>query len=154
GGELLTLVGPSGCGKSTTLRLIAGLEQLSQGAVYLDGVCVNSTPPQERDVAMVFQNHPLYPHLTAYENMALTLKLRKFQRTSIKQGVVETAEWLGVRHCLDRLPRELSGGERQRVAVGRALVRRPRVFLFDEPFSNLDEPLRLQLRGEIVRLHS
>jgi multiple sugar transport system ATP-binding protein len=151
--ELLVLVGPSGCGKTTTLRLIAGLEEITEGAVWLDGQMVNAVPPKDRDLAMVFQNHALYPHMTAYENMAFGLKLRRIPKDEIARRVRETADLLGIADCLERQPRELSGGQRQRVAVGRAMVRRPKVFLFDEPLSDLDAPLRAQLRTEIVKLH-
>src|ERR1051325_4144716 len=153
-GELLVLLGPSGCGKSTTLRLLAGLEEATEGTMSIDGVVVNTIAPKDRDIAMVFQNQALYPHLTAYENMALGLRLRKVAPQEIHNRVTQTAELLGVRSCLPRRPKELSGGERQRVAVGRALVRRPKVFLFDEPLSNLDGPLRAQLRTEISSLHA
>jgi multiple sugar transport system ATP-binding protein len=152
-GELLVLVGPSGCGKSTTLRLIAGLEEPTAGSVAFDGAVVNRIPPEKRDVAMVFQNHALYPHLNAFENMALGLKLRKVARTEINARVSQTADLLGITPCLNKFPKELSGGERQRVAVGRALVRRPKIFLFDEPLSNLDAPTRAQFRGEIAGIH-
>jgi|SRR6266498_904013 len=153
-GELLVLLGPSGSGKSTTLRLLAGFEEPTAGTISIDGVVVNSMRPKDRDIAMVFQNQALYPHLTAYENMALGLKLRKVPAPEIVGRVNEAAEMLGIRPCLQRRPKELSGGERQRVAVGRALVRRPKVFLFDEPLSNLDGPLRAQLRAQIARLHA
>src|SRR5437867_4400827 len=153
-GELLVLLGPSGCGKSTTLRLIAGFEEPTEGTVSIDGVVVNRLPPKDRDLAMVFQHQALYPHLTAYENLALGLRLRKVPLPEIGARVTEAAEMLGVRSCMHRLPKELSGGERQRVAVGRALVRRPKAFLLDEPLSNLDGPLRTQLRAEIGSLHA
>jgi len=152
--EFLVLVGPSGCGKSTTLRLIAGLEEISRGAVSIDGQVVNDVPPKDRDVAMVFQNYALYPHMTVFENMAFGLKLRKFPKAEIHQRVREAAEILELVPCLDRLPRALSGGQRQRVAVGRAIVRKPKVFLFDEPLSNLDAQMRVQMRAEISRLHA
>jgi multiple sugar transport system ATP-binding protein len=152
--EFLALVGPSGCGKSTTLRLISGLEEPTHGTISIEGKIVNEVAPKDRDVAMVFQNHALFPHLSAYENMAFGLKLRKFPRAEIEKRVMEAAELLALKGCLRRQPQELSGGQRQRVAIGRAIVRRPRVFLFDEPLSNLDAPLRAQLRAEIARLHT
>ena len=152
-GELLVLVGPSGCGKTTTLRLIAGLEEISSGSISIDGRAVNDVPAKDRDVAMVFQHHALYPHLTARENLAFGLKLRKHPRAEIEQRVAEAAEILELADCLDRRPAALSGGQRQRVALGRAMVRKPRVFLFDEPLSNLDAQLRAQMRREISRLH-
>jgi multiple sugar transport system ATP-binding protein len=151
--ELLALVGPSGSGKTTTLRLIAGLERPDAGTISIDGKVINHVSPKDRDVAMVFQNHALYPHLTVFGNLALGLKLRKVSKAETEQRVCETAATLGLTDCLDRLPRELSGGERQRVAVGRAIVRRPKLFLFDEPLSNLDAPLRAQMRREIAQLH-
>ncbi|MEI8041283.1 MAG: ABC transporter ATP-binding protein [Verrucomicrobiota bacterium] len=150
--ELLVLLGPSGCGKTTTLRLIAGLEEATTGTVSIDGRVVNGVAPENRDIAMVFQNHALYPHMTAFENMAFGLKLRKVPRAEIAARVGEAAEILGLAACLERKPAALSGGERQRVALGRAMVRRPRVFLFDEPLSNLDAALRQQMRAEIARL--
>jgi multiple sugar transport system ATP-binding protein len=152
-GELLTLAGPTGCGKTTLLRLIAGLETPSAGRVLLDGVDAAGSSPMARDVAMVFQHHALYPHLTAYENMALGLKLRRHPKAEIKERVREAAEWLGLMDCLDRPPGALSGGQRQRVALARAVVRRPRLFLLDEPLSHLDAPMRRQTRAEIARLH-
>ena len=152
-GELLTLVGPSGCGKTTMLRLIAGLETPDAGTVSLDGKVVNGLEPKDRDVAMVFQSHALFPHLTAFENLAFGLRLRGVAKMEISRRVGEMAELLGVVNCLKRKPAELSGGERQRVALGRALVRRPRGLLLDEPLSNLDAPLRRELRRELVRLH-
>jgi len=152
-GELLVLVGPSGCGKSSLLRMIAGLEEVSEGEIRLDGRVVNDLPPKARDVAMVFQNYALYPHMSVFENMAFGLELRKRPRDEITRVVRETAALLGLEPMLDRKPRLLSGGERQRVALGRALVRSPSVFLFDEPLSNLDAKLRVQMRGEIHRLH-
>ncbi|HEY2953094.1 MAG TPA: ABC transporter ATP-binding protein [Verrucomicrobiae bacterium] len=152
--ELLVLVGPSGSGKTTTLRLIAGLEEISAGTISIDGAVVNDVPPQDRDIAMVFQNLALYPHLTVFENMAFGLKLRKVLTQEIKQRVGEAAELLGLTPCLDCVPAALSGGQRQRVAVGRAIVRRPKVFLFDEPLSNLDAPLRAQMRAELRRLQA
>ena len=152
-GELLVLVGPSGCGKSTALRMIAGLEEISSGELRIDGQRMNETPPKDRDVAMVFQNYALYPHMSVFENMAFGLKLRKMPKPEIESRVGDTAKLLGLDPYLSRRPRELSGGERQRVALGRALVRRPRLFLFDEPLSNLDAKLRTHLRAEIARLH-
>ena len=152
--EFLVLVGPSGCGKSTILRMIAGLEEISHGTISIDGQIVNDTPPKDRDLAMVFQNYALFPHLTAFENMGFGLMLRKFSGREITARVQEAAEILGLVPYLDRRPAELSGGQRQRVAVGRALVRRPKVFLFDEPLSNLDAQMRAQLRAEISRLHT
>ena len=152
-GELLVLVGPSGCGKTTTLRLIAGLEEITSGTISIGGRKVNDVPAKDRDVAMVFQHHALYPHLTARENLAFGLKLRKHPCAEIEQRVAEAAEILGLADCLDRRPAALSGGQRQRVALGRALVRKPQVFLFDEPLSNLDAQLRAQMRREISRLH-
>jgi multiple sugar transport system ATP-binding protein len=151
-GQLLVIVGPSGCGKTTTLRLIAGLETPDAGNILLDGKSLAGVAPKDRDVAMVFQNHALFPHLTVWENMALGLRLRKFPRAEIEQRVKAAAEMLGLTTMLERRPTELSGGEGQRAALGRALVRQPQVFLLDEPLSNLDAPLRLQLRGEIARL--
>ena len=152
-GELLVLVGPSGCGKSTALRMIAGLEEISSGELRIDGKRMNDVPPKDRDVAMVFQNYALYPHMSVFENMAFGLKLRKMPRPEIESRVRDTAKLMGLEPYLMRRPRELSGGERQRVALGRALVRRPRLFLFDEPLSNLDAKLRTQVRAEIARLH-
>ena len=151
--ELLVLVGPSGCGKTTTLRLIAGLEEVTAGSVSIDGQIVNDVAPKDRNIAMVFQNHALYPHMSVYENLAFGLKLRKHPKVEIEQRVKQAAGILGLAACLDRKPAELSGGQRQRVAVGRALVRQPKVFLFDEPLSNLDANLRRQMRAEISRLH-
>ncbi|MBI5388127.1 MAG: ABC transporter ATP-binding protein [Verrucomicrobia bacterium] len=152
-GELLVLVGPSGAGKSTVLRLIAGLEQAHEGDISIDDEVVNHVPPQDRDIAMVFQNHALYPHMTVGENLAFGLKLRKFPQAETAKRVREAAALLGLSSLLDRQPAALSGGERQRVALGRALVRQPKVFLFDEPLSNLDARLREQLRAEILRQH-
>jgi multiple sugar transport system ATP-binding protein len=152
-GELLTLVGPSGCGKTTTLRLLSGLEAPSSGTISIDGRLVNGVAPKERDIAMVFQNPALYPHLTALENIEFGLRLRKCPRAELDRRVKETAELLNLTDCLERRPAELSGGQCQRVALGRAIVRRPAVFLFDEPLSNLDPQLRNQLRAEIARLH-
>jgi len=152
--EFLVLVGPSGCGKSTTLRMIAGLEEVSRGTVSIDGRIVNGVEPKDRDVAMVFQNYALYPHMTVYENMAFGLKLRKYPRTEVEQRVREASEILGITPLLNRLPKALSGGQRQRVAVGRAIVRQPKAFLFDEPLSNLDAQMRVQMRLEISKLHA
>jgi multiple sugar transport system ATP-binding protein len=151
--EFLVLVGPSGCGKSTTLRMIAGLEEPTEGTISIDGQTINGVSPGDRDIAMVFQNHALYPHMTVFENMAFGLRLRKIPRAGIEERVAEAAGMLELRDCLDRKPAELSGGQRQRVAVGRAIVRKPKVFLFDEPLSNLDAPMRAQMRREISRLH-
>jgi multiple sugar transport system ATP-binding protein len=153
-GEFLVLVGPSGCGKTTTLRLIAGLEQITQGTISVDGKIINDVPPKDRDIAMVFQNHALYPHMTARENLAFGLKLRKTPKAEIERRISEAAEILGLKDCLDRKPQELSGGQRQRVSLGRALARQPKVFLFDEPLSNLDAILRAQMRREILKLHA
>jgi multiple sugar transport system ATP-binding protein len=151
--EFLVLVGPSGCGKSTTLRMIAGLESITSGNVYIGDLCVNDIHPKDRDIAMVFQNYALYPHMNVYNNMAFGLKLRKYPKEEIEKRVNEAAEILGISHLLDRKPRQLSGGQRQRVAVGRAIVRKPKVFLFDEPLSNLDAKMRVQMRKEISMLH-
>ena len=151
--EFLVLVGPSGCGKSTILRMIAGLEDPTEGKLYIGDQMVNGVPPKARDIAMVFQNYALYPHMTVYENMAFALKLRKYSRSDIDQRVKEAAEILGITKHLNKRPKALSGGERQRVAVGRAIVRKPIVFLFDEPLSNLDAKLRGQMRIEINKLH-
>jgi len=151
--QFVVLVGPSGCGKSTTLRLIAGLEQADCGTIRIGERVVNDVPPKRRDVAMVFQNYALYPHMTVYKNMAFALKMRKFPRDQIDRRVRQAAALLGIEHLLDRKPRALSGGQRQRVAVGRAIVRQPKAFLFDEPLSNLDAKLRLQMRAELKRLH-
>ncbi len=148
------LVGPSGCGKSTILRMIAGLEEITEGDIYIDDQRINDIPPKDRDIAMVFQNYALYPHMTVYKNMAFGLKLRKYPKKEIDQRVNEAAEILSISHLLNRKPKHLSGGERQRVAVGRAIVRHPKVFLFDEPLSNLDAKLRVQMRMEISRLHN
>jgi multiple sugar transport system ATP-binding protein len=152
-GELMVLVGPSGCGKSTLLRLIAGLEAPDSGTVSIDGKSMNGVPPKDRDLAMVFQNYALYPHLTVFENLAFGLRLRKLPRAEIDLRVRAVASQLGLEGVLDRLPKSLSGGQRQRVAVGRAIVRQPKVFLFDEPLSNLDAKLRAATRAEIARLH-
>ena len=152
-GELLALVGPSGCGKTTTLRLLSGLEDPTSGTITIDSRLMNGIPPKDRDVAMVFQNPALYPHLTARENIGFGLRLRKCPRSELERRVQEAAELLNLNDCLDRRPAELSGGQCQRVALGRAMVRRPKVFLFDEPLSNLDPQMRNQLRAEISRLH-
>jgi multiple sugar transport system ATP-binding protein len=152
--EFIVLVGPSGCGKSTTLRLIAGLEEISEGEIYIGDKLVNDIPPKDRDIAMVFQNYALYPHMTVYDNMAFGLKLNKFPQAEIKTRVMEAADILGIGDRLHRKPRQLSGGERQRVALGRAIVRKPKVFLFDEPLSNLDAAKRVQMRAEISKLHT
>jgi len=151
--EFMVLVGPSGCGKSTTLRMIAGLEDISEGEIYIAQHLVNDVPAKDRNIPMVFQNYALYPHMTVFENMAFGLKLRHMTKSEIIQRVNEAAEILGIKRLLSRKPRELSGGERQRVAVGRAIVRKPLVFLFDEPLSNLDAKLRVQMRTEIHKLH-
>lgn len=151
--EFLILVGPSGCGKSTTLRMIAGLEEISEGELYISEKLVNDVAPKDRDIAMVFQNYALYPHMTVYENMAFGLKLRKVPKDEIKRKVHEAARVLEIEHLLDRKPKALSGGQRQRVALGRAIVRDPKVFLMDEPLSNLDAKLRVQMRTEISKLH-
>lgn len=151
--EFVVLVGPSGCGKSTTLRMIAGLEAPTSGEIYIGDRLVNNVPAKDRNVAMVFQNYALYPHMTVYENMAFALKLRKYSKSEIDRRVKEAASILGIEHLLDRKPKELSGGERQRVAVGRAIVRKPLVFLFDEPLSNLDAKMRIQMRAELNKLH-
>ncbi len=152
-GELLTLVGPSGCGKTTLLRLIAGLEPADGGTLWLAGRDATALPPQERDIALVFQNGALYPHMTAAQNIAFPLQVRRVARAEAQRRVRETAAWLGLDDCLTRRPAELSGGQRQRVALARALVRRPKLLLLDEPLSNLDAPLRAELRRELVRLH-
>lgn len=151
--EFTVLLGPSGCGKTTTLRMIAGLEEITKGVIKIDGKVVNDVEPKDRDIAMVFQNYALYPHMTVYENMAFGLKLRKFPKDEIDRRVREAAKILGIEELLDRKPRQLSGGQRQRVAVGRAIVRNPKVFLFDEPLSNLDAKLRVQMRSELKKLH-
>ena len=151
--EFIVFVGPSGCGKSTTLRMIAGLEDISAGELYIDGVLVNDVAPKDRDIAMVFQNYALYPHMTVFDNMAFGLKLRKVPKDEIKKRVEQAAEILGIGYLLDRKPKALSGGQRQRVALGRAIVREPKVFLMDEPLSNLDAKLRVQMRTEISKLH-
>ena len=151
--EFVVLVGPSGCGKSTTLRMLAGLEKITQGTIEIDGSVVNKVHPKDRDIAMVFQNYALYPHMTVFKNMAFGLRLRRFAKPEIERRVHEAAEALEISDLLKRKPRELSGGQRQRVALGRAIVRKPAVFLFDEPLSNLDAKLRVQMRGEILKLH-
>ncbi len=151
--EFIVFVGPSGCGKSTTLRMIAGLEEISDGELYIDGLKVNDVQPKDRDIAMVFQNYALYPHMTVYDNMAFGLKLRKMPRAEIDARVKEAARILGLETYLQRKPKALSGGQRQRVALGRAIVREPKVFLLDEPLSNLDAKLRAQMRTEITKLH-
>ena len=152
-GEFMVLVGPSGCGKTTTLRMIAGLEEIDEGSIFMDGTKVNDLEPKDRDVAMVFQNYALYPHMNVLENISLGLKLRKFPKNEISNRVEEASLMLGIQDLLNRMPDQLSGGQRQRVAVGRALVRRPKVFLFDEPLSNLDARMRLQMRMELTELH-
>ncbi len=151
--EFLVLVGPSGCGKTTALRIVAGLETPTEGHILIGDQIVNDVPPKDRDIAMVFQSYALYPHMTVYDNMAFGLKLRKVPKDEIRRRVHEAAEMLGIENLLDRYPRQLSGGQRQRVAVGRAIVRQPKVFLFDEPLSNLDAKLRVQTRAELTKLH-
>ncbi|MCE0448899.1 ABC transporter ATP-binding protein [Brevibacillus sp. AF8] len=151
--EFLVLVGPSGCGKSTTLRMIAGLEEISEGDLYIGDRRVNDVAPKDRDIAMVFQSYALYPHMNVYENMAFGLKLRKFSKSDIDKRIQDAARILDISHLLDRKPKALSGGQRQRVALGRAIVREPQVFLMDEPLSNLDAKLRVQMRTEILKLH-
>ncbi len=151
--EFMVLVGPSGCGKSTLLRMIAGLEDISEGTLSIDGKKMNDLSPRDRDIAMVFQNYALYPHMTVYDNMAFGLKLKNFSKSEIKERVLETAQLLEIEDELYRKPKTLSGGQRQRVAIGRAIIRRPKVFLFDEPLSNLDAKLRSQMRIELQRLH-
>ena len=152
--EFMVLVGPSGCGKTTTLRMVAGLESITSGQVLIGDVVVNELPPMDRDIAMVFQNYALYPHMSVYDNMAFGLKMRKVDRTEIAKRVQVAAEILGMQDYLKRKPRQLSGGQRQRVALGRAIVRQPQVFLFDEPLSNLDAKLRVQMRVELKKLHN
>src|SRR5215213_9409973 len=152
-GEFVVLVGPSGCGKSTTLRMIAGLESITAGRLYIGDRIVNDVPPKNRDIAMVFQSYALYPHMTVRENLAFALKLRGSSKAEIEKRVQDAASILGINDFLGRTPRQLSGGQRQRVALGRAIVRQPQVFLFDEPLSNLDAQLRVQMRREIARLH-
>jgi multiple sugar transport system ATP-binding protein len=151
--EFIVLVGPSGCGKTTALRMLAGLEEITKGEVKIGDRVVNDVPPKDRDIAMVFQSYALYPHMTVYDNMAFGLKLRKTPKQDIKRRVQEAAEILGIQEMLNRKPRQLSGGQRQRVALGRAIVREPKVFLFDEPLSNLDAKLRIAMRSEITKLH-
>ncbi len=151
--EFVVLVGPSGCGKSTTLRMIAGLEEITSGEIWIDGDVVNDVPPRDRDIAMVFQNYALYPHMSVFDNMAFGLKLRKFSKDEIKRRVDDAAKILDIQMLLERKPKALSGGQRQRVAMGRAIVRNPKVFLFDEPLSNLDAKLRVQMRTEIKKVH-
>ncbi|NLH01490.1 MAG: sn-glycerol-3-phosphate ABC transporter ATP-binding protein UgpC [Clostridiales bacterium] len=152
--EFVILVGPSGCGKSTTLRMIAGLEDITEGSLYIDGRLVNDVPPKDRDIAMVFQNYALYPHMTVFENMSFGLKIRKTPRDEIRRRVTEAAKILEIENLLDRKPAALSGGQRQRVALGRAIVRNPKVFLLDEPLSNLDAKLRTTMRAELEKLHA
>ena len=152
--EFCVFVGPSGCGKSTTLRMIAGLEDISEGKLFIDGVEMNDVPPKDRDIAMVFQNYALYPHMTVYDNMAFGLKIRKMDKAEIDRRVRDAAKQLDLTQYLDRKPKALSGGQRQRVAVGRAIVRNPKVFLFDEPLSNLDAKLRVTMRSELAALHN
>jgi len=151
--EFVIFVGPSGCGKSTMLRMVAGLEDITEGELFIDGKLVNDVPPKDRDIAMVFQNYALYPHMTVYDNMAFGLKIRKLPKDEIDKRVKEAARSLEIEKLLDRRPKQLSGGQRQRVAIGRAIVRNPKVFLFDEPLSNLDAKLRVQMRSEIIELH-
>jgi len=151
--ELIVLVGPSGCGKSTTLRMVAGLEDVTEGTIYIGDRAVNDVPPRDRDIAMVFQNYALYPHMTVYKNMAFGLMLRGYSKDDIKQRVSDAARILGIEQLLDRKPKALSGGQRQRVAVGRAIVRKPKAFLLDEPLSNLDAKLRTEMRAELQKLH-
>jgi len=151
--EFVVLVGPSGCGKTTTLRMVAGLESITSGRIMIDDTVVNDLPPMDRDIAMVFQNYALYPHMSVYDNMAFGLKMRKFAKAEIDKRVREAGDVLGIQELLKRKPRQLSGGQRQRVALGRAIVRHPRVFLFDEPLSNLDAKLRVQMRVELKKLH-
>ena len=150
--EFIVLVGPSGCGKSTTLRMIAGLEEITEGELIIDGERMNDAAPEDRDIAMVFQNYALYPHMTVYENMAFSLKLNKTPKTETDKKVREAAEILDITQYLDRKPKALSGGQKQRVAIGRAIVRNPRILLMDEPLSNLDARLRNQMRAEIIKL--
>lgn len=152
--EFVVFVGPSGCGKSTTLRMIAGLEEISRGEIYIDNQLINDVPAKNRDIAMVFQNYALYPHMTVYDNLSFGLKLRRYPPKEIERRVREAADILGIAQYLDRKPKALSGGQRQRVAVGRAIVRKPKVFLFDEPLSNLDAKLRVQMRMELQKLHN
>ncbi|MDU6445300.1 MAG: ATP-binding cassette domain-containing protein, partial [Streptococcus sp.] len=151
--EFIVFVGPSGCGKSTTLRMVAGLEDITEGELKIDGEVVNDKAPKDRDIAMVFQNYALYPHMTVYDNMAFGLKLRKYKKDDIDKRVREAAEILGLTEFLQRKPADLSGGQRQRVAMGRAIVRDAKVFLMDEPLSNLDAKLRVSMRAEIAKIH-
>ena len=151
--EFVVLVGPSGCGKSTTLRMIAGLEDITGGEISIGGHVVNDVPPKDRDIAMVFQNYALYPHMTVFENMSFGLRLKKVPKDEIRKQVEHAARILDISELLDRKPKQLSGGQRQRVAMGRAIVRDPKVFLFDEPLSNLDAKLRVQMRTEIKKVH-
>jgi multiple sugar transport system ATP-binding protein len=151
--EFIVLVGPSGCGKTTTLRMIAGLEEATSGEIYIGDQLVNDVPPKDRDIAMVFQNYALYPHMTVFENMSFGLRLKKFPKSEIRERVEAAARILDITNLLDRRPKQLSGGQRQRVAMGRAIVRNPKVFLFDEPLSNLDAKLRVQMRTEIKKVH-
>ena len=151
--EFVVLVGPSGCGKSTTLRMIAGLEDITDGEISIAGDVVNDVPPKDRDIAMVFQNYALYPHMTVFQNMSFGLRLKRYPKAEIKKRVDEAARILDIKELLDRKPKQLSGGQRQRVAMGRAIVRNPKVFLFDEPLSNLDAKLRVQMRTEIKKVH-
>ncbi|MEA3267303.1 MAG: ABC transporter ATP-binding protein [Candidatus Fermentibacteria bacterium] len=153
-GEFVVLVGPSGCGKSTTLRVLAGLEEATSGRVFIHDKDISDVTPSKRDIAMVFQNYALYPHMTVFDNMAFSLRMRKLSKEKIESAVTETANILGISEYLHRKPKELSGGQRQRVALGRAIVRHPKVFLFDEPLSNLDAKLRVQMRNELARLHT
>ncbi len=153
-GEFVVFVGPSGCGKTTILRMIAGLENITEGELYIDGKLMNDIPPKDRDIAMVFQNYALYPHMSVYENMSFGLKLRKVDKQIIREKVMNAAKILGLTEYLNRKPKELSGGQRQRVALGRAIVREPKIFLFDEPLSNLDAKLRNQMRTELANLHN
>ena len=153
-GELLILCGPSGCGKSTVLRMLAGLEDISSGEVRIDDVVINQVAPKDRDIAMVFQNYAIYPHMTVFDNIAFSLKLRKVSKDEIKNRVERTAGTLGLKHLLDRKPKTLSGGQRQRIAMGRAIVREPAIYLFDEPLSNLDAKMRTELRKEILQIHN
>src|SRR6202451_325444 len=151
--EFMVIVGPSGCGKSTLLRMIAGLEEIGSGTLSIDGKKINDLSPRDRDIAMVFQNYALYPHMTVYDNMAFGLKLKHYSKSEIKTRVMQTAQLLEIEDELQRKPKTLSGGQRQRVAIGRAIIRRPKVFLFDEPLSNLDAKLRSQMRIELQKLH-
>src|SRR5208337_2663569 len=151
--EFIVLVGPSGCGKSTTLRMIAGLEEATSGEIYIGDQLVNDVPPKDRDIAMVFQNYALYPHMTVAENMSFGLRLKRYPKAEIKTRIDEAARMLDIVELVDRKPKQLSGGQRQRVAMGRAIVRNPKVFLFDEPLSNLDAKLRVQMRIEIKKVH-